>query len=287
MQMPFDPDLLSLRPVHTKCVAGALFVCLADSPPEFGGFAAALEPLLAAHDMRHTRVAAQSTEIWHANWKLVMENARECYHCMAGHPDLCVTLPVKRRSLPLAEQFRITAPFTERMAERGLPVGPDQGPWWQVARYPLNIGAVSLSLDGQPPVSRPMGRLGDGDVGTLRWSIDPHCFVHAVGDHVFMFSAMPTGPHQTLVTSKWLVHENAVEGTEYQLDVLTALWTRTNDQDRSLVEINQAGVNSLGYVPGPYCATAEQFLVRFVDWYCQTAALFIQERRQSPGRQAA
>lgn len=29
--------------------------------------------------------------IEHANWKLVMENNRECYHCEAGHPELTCT----------------------------------------------------------------------------------------------------------------------------------------------------------------------------------------------------
>jgi len=284
MAAPFDPDQFGLRPVHVRAVAGTLYVCLAETPPAFDAFGEALETLLAPHDLRNGRVAHQSVLVERANWKLVMENARECYHCSAGHPELSVTFPVKRRSLTIEEQTRTIEGFRERMAARGLENGPEEGPWWQAARFSLNPGCVSFSLDGGRCVSRtmgpPEGRLGDGDVGTLRWAVDPHCFVHAVGDHVFMFSAMPTGPMETVVTSKWLVHKDAVEGVDYDLEALIAMWSRTNDQDLLLAENNQAGVSSVGYVPGPYCMPAEQFVLRFVNWYCDTAKSYVQEHRK-------
>ena len=39
-----------------------------------------------------------ATLVEKANWKLVMENARECYHCAVNHPELSVTFPVGRRA---------------------------------------------------------------------------------------------------------------------------------------------------------------------------------------------
>jgi glycine betaine catabolism A len=114
-----------------------------------------------------------------------------------------------------------------------------------------------------------------GDIGSMRWALEPHCFVHATSDVVFMFSAMPTGPEETVVTSKWLVHRDAVEGVDYDLEKLTELWTKTNLQDRNLCENNQRGVNSLGYVPGPYCEEAELLVMRFVDWYCDEVRSYL------------
>ena len=52
---------------------------------------------------------------------------------------------------------------------------------------------------------------------------------------------------------------------------LAELWDRTNRQDLELVELNQRGVFSAGYVPGPYSNEAEVLTQRFVDWYCRTA----------------
>jgi Rieske 2Fe-2S family protein len=67
------------------------------------------------------------------------------------------------------------------------------------------------------------------------------------------------------------VHKDAAEGTDYHLENLIALWLTTNNQDIELVENNQCGVNSVGYVPGPYSEEAESLVRRFTDWYCAEA----------------
>ena len=71
-----------------------------------------------------------------------------------------------------------------------------------------------------------------------------------------------------MVTTKWLVHKDAVEGTDYDLDKLTTVWKATNEQDRELAENNQKGINSLAYEPGPYSDTIEFGVQNFIDWYC-------------------
>jgi Rieske 2Fe-2S family protein len=105
---------------------------------------------------------------------------------------------------------------------------------------------------------------------------------------VFLFSAMPTGPEETVVTSKWLVHKDAVEDVDYDVGNLTELWTKTNLQDLELCEANQRGVNSLGYVPGPYSEEAEFSVARFVNWYCAKARAYLHreagDERSAPGR---
>jgi glycine betaine catabolism A len=79
------------------------------------------------------------------------------------------------------------------------------------------------------------------------------------------------GPQETHVVSKWLVHEDAAEGVDYEVDRLIETWTKTNLQDRALAENNQRGVNGRGYAPGPYSVEAEDFVIRFSDWYQDTA----------------
>jgi glycine betaine catabolism A len=82
-----------------------------------------------------------------------------------------------------------------------------------------------------------------------------------------MFSAIPVGPQETRVISKWVVSSNAREGVDYDIEKLSTVWTRTNLQDRALAENNQRGVNGMGYRPGPYAPGAEEFVIRFNDWY--------------------
>ncbi len=277
MQTDFDPDAHPLLPIHVRRVAGAIYVCLAEDPPDFEVFAAGLAPLLAPHDLANAKLAHEHVFVERGNWKLVMENARECYHCSARHPDLALTFPAEVRAHFDADEEGYTDRFNARMAQAGLPIGPTMGDWWQAIRFPLNQGVVSMTMDGKHAVRRLMVEHEAGDVGSVRWASEPNAFCHAVADHVFMFTAEPSGPQETIVTAKWFVHKDAVEGVDYHVESLVSLWLTTNLQDIELVENNQRGVNSVGYVPGPYCEEAESLVIRFVDWYERQAAGALEE----------
>jgi Rieske 2Fe-2S family protein len=109
-------------------------------------------------------------------------------------------------------------------------------------------------------------------IGGLRWATDPNSFCHLFTDYAFMFVAIPIGPQETRVVSKWLVPKEAQEGVDFTVEQLTEVWTRTNLQDRELAENNQRGINGFGYRPGPYVEGAEELVIRFSDWYRATAA---------------
>jgi Rieske 2Fe-2S family protein len=271
MQEGFDPKAHALRPVHVRVAAGCIYVCLAQDPPDFDAFAEGLAPLLAPHDLPHAKLAHTAVFTEKANWKLVMENARECYHCTARHPDLALAFPAEVRAHFDDDGEGRTARFNARMQEAGLPIGPTLGPWWQAVRFALNDNVVSLTMDGKHAVQKLMVDKAGGDIGSVRWATEPNAFCHALADHTFVFMAEPSGPLETIVTAKWFVHKDAVEGVDYHLENLVALWLTTNKQDIELVENNQVGVGSMGYAPGPYSEEAEALVIRFTDWYCRAA----------------
>jgi Rieske 2Fe-2S family protein len=271
MQESFDPAAHALKPIHVRVVAGCIYVSLADSPPPFEEFAAGLAPLLAPHDLPNAKLAHTATFVEKGNWKLVMENARECYHCSVRHPDLALTFPTEIKAHFDADEEGRVDRFNARMEAAGLPIGPTVGDWWQAIRFPLNDGVVSMTMDGKHAVRRLMVDREGGDIGSVRWATEPNSFCHALADQTFIFMAEPSGPQETIVTAKWFVHKDAVEGVDYHIESLVALWLTTNRQDIELVENNQQGVNSLGYEPGPYCEEAEALVMRFTDWYCRAA----------------
>lgn len=81
-----------LGPVHVRQLAGLIFVCLAAQPPEdFEDFAARMRPYLEPHALAQAKVARQIDLVEHGNWKLTIENNRECFHC-GGHPELLNSL---------------------------------------------------------------------------------------------------------------------------------------------------------------------------------------------------
>lgn len=277
MPETFDRSEHGLIPVRVESVGGVLYVCLAEDPPDIGDFRRQLEPMLAPHNLKDAKLAFESSLVEQGNWKLVMENARECYHCALSHPELAQSFPVGASAHFDYGEDRRQEDFAARMARAGLSVGPIEGDWWQAMRFILNDGFKSMTMDGDFGVKKLMCDIEGGDIGSLRWSIEPHGFAHATADQVLMFQAMPLAPRQSVVTAKWLVHKDAVEGVDYSLDNLTDLWTRTNLQDRDLVENNQAGVNSPGYRPGPYSPDAEALAIRFVDWYCAKARDYLDD----------
>jgi Rieske 2Fe-2S family protein len=279
MQESFDPAAHALRPIHVKNIAGVLYVCLADNPPPIQDYAQGLAPLLAPHDLPNAKLAHEAVFVEKGNWKLVMENARECYHCAARHPDLALTFPTEVRAHFEGDEAGRVSRFEARMEAAGLPVGPTLGPWWQAIRFPLNEGVVSMTMDGKHAVRRLMVEKEDGDIGSVRFATEPNSFCHAVADHLFVFTAEPSGPQETIVTTRWYVHKEAVEGVDYHVESLAALWLTTNRQDIELVENNQRGVNSVGYIPGPYSEEAEALVARFTDWYCQETARALEQLR--------
>jgi glycine betaine catabolism A len=271
----FDKSEHGLKPVAFEQVSGVMFICLSDAPPAFDEFRAKLTAYADPHHIKDSKVAFQSTLIEHANWKLVMENARECYHCGTGHPELSRSFPVNMSAHFDFGENEANKKYEATMAEHGLETEAVEGDWWQVARFHLNEGSNSISMDGKQAVKKLMCEANGGDIGSMRWALDPHSFAHATADCVFMFSALPIGPNETHVVGKWLVHKDAVEGVDYDIESLTELWTRTNLQDKELAENNQVGVNSRGYTPGPYSPDAEMLALRFVDWYCNKARDYI------------
>ena len=123
---------------------------------------------------------------------------------------------------------------------------------------PLLRDAVSYTLSGNAAVNRPRRR-GDGgeDRRAVAVPLSLDLEPRAGRSRGFVPSVAPLGPKQTQLTTKWLVHKDAVEGEDYSIDELTKVWTATNNQDRKIVEENQIGVSSPVFEPGPYAPTHE------------------------------
>ena len=153
-----------------------------------------------------------------------------------------------------------------------------EGPDFRAARLPLTNGARSMTLDGELAVRKPLGHGPTDSFGSLRWVHYPSTFNHALGDYAVLIRMLPLGPQETLVTTKFLVAREAVEGVDYDIDRLTRVWSVTNDEDKALVERNQAGVNSIGYRPGPYSPSLEAGIIKFADWYCAAMQAHLEAR---------
>jgi len=209
-----------------------------------------------------------------ANWKLVVENQRECYHCPARHPEY-----IRAYYDTDVDDPRMQAEIEARLAEcrdRWATLGLDvsavsassdyTGPWYRANRTPLRRGFVTESLDGRP-VAPLMGDFTEPDVGTARANTYLNFWLHATGDHAATVLVTPLGPGTTRTTTTWLVHRDAVPGVDYDLDRLTAFTLTQARQDWAILENQALGVRSSRYESGPYSPRKEANVEKFVLWY--------------------
>lgn len=280
-----DPDgELSLGSAHCVSIGGLVFVCVADTPPDAAPLRALVEPYLAPFDLGSARVAHSVAIVEQGNWKLVMENNRECYHCRASHPELCRTFP----EAPLhsgggsPEEARATAELVARCQAAGLPsefLSSDDNAY-RVMRMALLDGAAAMTLNGKPAVAQRFpatSLVPNGDVGDLLLYHYPSTWNHVQADHAVLFRLLPLTPTTSELRTTWLVPGEAVEGMDYDLTTLTEVWLTTNGQDAALVERTQRGVTSPAYRPGPYAPVEEEGVIQFIDWYCRLLSTRLEE----------
>lgn len=267
-----DRSQLGLRPVHIRDIEGLIYVCLADRAPDIEPLAAVLAPAAAPHALANGKVVHSVTLHERGNWKLVMENARECDHCQAGHPELMNTLLIFDFADPWNDPY--IASFWQRCEAAGLPSVTRDGADFRVGRMPFKDGNLSITIDGKPAVARRLGDWPEQDIGSLRFTHYPSMFGHIHADYAIVVQMLPKSAEETMVTCQWVVHSEAVEGVDYDLERLVQVWRETNDQDRRLVERNQRGVRSVGYRPGPYAEASEHGVWTFVEWYARTMQEF-------------
>jgi len=266
----FDKSQFRLAPIHCETVAGYIFICVAPQPPDFEATRRHLEPYLLPHRLNEAQVAFESTIVENGNWKLVWENNRECYHCARNHPELSVTYPDRPTITSTVADPQVLEHWS-RCEAAGLPSQFRISPDGQVrtSRVPLIGESLSFTLSGRPAARKPLSAGIDANlnVGSLLMFHYPSTWNHILGDHAISFRVLPLGPTQTQLTTRWLVHRDAVQGVDYDLHDLTRVWLATNEQDRHIVQENQIGMNAPLYEPGPYSEITENGVRQFAEWY--------------------
>jgi len=279
MHEAFEPAEFGLKSINVRTAGGTIYICLGSDPPDFDAYGPLIEPYLAPHDLGNAKLAHETHVVVKGNWKLVMENSRECFHCPARHQELMQTF-LHEYNFDEPGNDQVVNTFWQKCSALGLASENREGDDFRIVRLPLRKGAVSSTMDGTSAVTRRLGTMPTDDAGSARWVHFPSTFNHAFADYAVLVRMLPVGPQETLFTTKWLVHRDAEEGRDYDLETLAQVWSVTNDQDKVLVERNQEGVNSIGYAPGPYSQHAEQGVIRFVEWYCDTLATHLDNQRQ-------
>ncbi len=283
MDSTFPLNEYGLNEINVEVIGGLIYVCLNPSAPaNISRVKEILSPYLAPYSLKDTKIAFQQDLIESCNWKLVIENNRECLHCVGTHHELMVPLHdegfgkgLDNATAPGGGKFQTTLEAKEKeWEELGLPYRLQEFPdnlWFRTVRLPLANQCISHTLKPEHACKKLLGNFKKAEGSGLSLWTHPNSWNHFLYDHIVTFMVLPLAVDKTLVRTKWLVAKDAVEGVDYNLEELTYVWNRTNAQDQILVEGNYRGIRSGGYQPGPL--SDEEYLVKqFLGWYKEQLA---------------
>ena len=269
-----DRSKLGLKPVAVEVFHGMIYVSLSDAPASFDRLRADLNPVLAPFGLERTKIAHRESYPVRANWKLLVENYNECYHCTAAHPEFArshVTHMAAERIEPL------NAEMQARSKAAGVPTDyfdcigsarPKGSPDYAYNRYSLFEGYMTGSEDGAG-LAPLLGHITAYDSGASDVYIGILNPMLIYCDHALIYRFIPVDKGTSIQEIIWLVHEDAEEGEDYDLERLKWLWDVTTVADKRIIEKNQEGVNSRFYEPGPLVAM-EAYTQRFIEAYLTT-----------------
>jgi Rieske 2Fe-2S family protein len=279
MPADFRKEDNGLHRCHIRVFHGFIFVNLSDGEPvDFDASFGDLAPYLEFHGFADAKIACSKSYPTAANWKLIVENFVECYHCGPAHPEFSSMHPPEALiafgagpSSGPAEAVDKYLPtlraWEQRAAALGRHIGTvDDGPESSHLRLLLQRtireGYETETQDGRPAAPL-MGKRKDFDQGRMYLSFSPFTHVVATNDFAVLFLFTPRGPMQTDVDLHWLV-----DGGASEVDVQRMIWgwDRTTLQDKEITENNQAGILSKRYQPGRY-SEHERRVVTFQQWY--------------------
>jgi phenylpropionate dioxygenase-like ring-hydroxylating dioxygenase large terminal subunit len=279
MPADFSKEDNGLHRCHVRVFHGFIFVNLSDRDPvDFDASFGDLAPYLDFHGFADAKIAFSRSYPTAANWKLVVENFVECYHCLPAHPEFCSMHPPEAlvafgagpSSGPadaVEKYLPAVRAWEQRAAALGRPIGTvDDGPESSHLRLLLQRtireGYESETQDGSPAAPLMGKRLGF-DQGRMYLSFSPFTQLVATNDFAVLFLFTPRGTMQTDVDLYWLVDSKAAH---VDVEKMIWGWDRTTKQDQVITENNQAGILSRHYRPGCY-SEHEKRVVTFHQWY--------------------
>ncbi|GAA2484650.1 (2Fe-2S) ferredoxin [Winogradskya humida] len=247
VKMPdIDRVEYGLRQVHVREWLGYVWVCLADEPPSFedevqGACVERLGDLASVerYGIADLAVGRRIRYDVKANWKLIIENFMECYHCATIHPELTHVLP------EFAGGYA-----AQSYVGHGAEFGPD---------------VQGFTVDGSAGVQTIAGIDESQDRRYFAVTIKPQVFINLVPDHVIIHRMFPLAVDRTIVECDWLYLPSVVE-SGVDLSRSVELFDLVNRQDFEACESCQPGMASRSYAQGGVLVPSEHHISEFHEW---------------------
>ena len=246
----FDPGQYSLVPMRMEEWHGWIFVNPDGNAEALGPYLGNLGELVGDWEPERLVTVERHDYEVAANWKLVVENYHECYHCPSIHPELC----------------RVSPPDSSRdLVAQGMFAG---GPML------LMDHAETMSLDGRS-LGLPLPRLDAQRRREVHYfAVFPNLLISLHPDYVMTHRLEPIAPGRSRIECEWLFAPEATRKEGFSPRYAADFWDTTNREDWQACEAVQRGVGSRGFRPGPLAgreSTVYQFDTMIARGYLEGA----------------
>jgi glycine betaine catabolism A len=236
----FDPAAVALLPVRHAEWGGWLFVNVSGDAPPFDDHLGALPARLENWECERLVVGATHRYDLAANWKIVVENYNECYHCPLIHPELA----------------RVSPPDSGDNHHDGPGA-------WIGGTMDLAEFASTMSISGESDGVVMRGLTDEQRRQVLYLAVFPNLLVSLHPDYVMTHRIEPISAYRTIVECEWLFAPEAFATPTFDPAYAVDFWDLTNRQDWAAVESVQRGLSHPAFVPG-VLAKQESDVYRFV-----------------------
>lgn len=223
----FDKRDFGLYPVGAACWGGFVWLCLTPGEaPDFDGAMGEAPRRLSNYPLAELRTARTITYDVAANWKIILENYNECYHCAGVHPELCELVPEFRR-------------------DGGMHLD------WE-AGIPHRAGATTYTLSGTTSRAAFPGLSEEEKVRHKGELIYPNLMLSVSSDHAAAFVLWPLAPGRTRIECRFLFHEAEMARDDFDPADAVDFWDMVNRQDWAVCERVQRGIGARVHEHGYY-----------------------------------
>jgi phenylpropionate dioxygenase-like ring-hydroxylating dioxygenase large terminal subunit len=218
---------LPLHPVGVETWGGFIWIHLEpDNASPLAGQFQETKSYLANYPLDDLRTARRIVYPVAANWKSIVENYNECYHCGPVHPELVELVPA----------FRLGG---------GANLDWEDG-------IPHRAGAWTFTASGTSD-REPFPGLSDEEKQRHKGQlIYPNLMLSLSADHVAAFTLWPDGPDTTTVVCDFLFHVDEIAKAGFDSSDAVDFWDMVNKQDWVVCEGVQKGMHSRRFTTGFY-----------------------------------
>ena len=226
----FKKDECPLHQASVHVWEGFVFINLDKNPIPFEVQMEALMGKFQEWKMDELRIAHHIRYELNCNWKLILQNYQECYHCPGVHPLLTELTPTQSAQHD-ANQGAVIGGFMDLTKKRG-----------------------SMTMNGEAAAPPICDVAGDDLQRVYYYSVFPNPLLTPHPDFVLFHHITPLGPGKITNDCYWLFRPEIINDPGAQVGIKSAVdfWDLTNKQDWQVCEQMQTGTKSKRFTRGYY-----------------------------------